>query len=109
MHWPEGILRELALVLIERELRLSVPLLTLCLGEVLPGEPDDLRERTVVRLDLGGDVPALDERRAEENERVRWPGYVVLRFSAPVCCRPPQGMKLLLELRRLALRQSIDD
>ena len=66
----EGVLGELALVLLERGLGLRVPDLALLLGQVLPGEADDLAQRAVVRFELGRDVLVLDERRAEEDERV---------------------------------------
>ena len=66
----ERVLGELALVLLERGLGLGVPDLALLRGQVLPREADDLAQRAVVRFDLGRDVLVLDERRAEEDERV---------------------------------------
>ena len=61
----EGVIGELALVLSLGDLGFAVPELALLVGHVLPGEPDDLRQCAVVRLDLRGDVPALDERGTE--------------------------------------------
>ena len=80
----EGVVGELAFVLRLGDLGLAVPDLALLVRHVLPGEPDDLGERAVVRLNLGRDVPALDERGAEEDERIRRAGYVVVRFLLPV-------------------------
>lgn len=62
MRRSECIGREAPLVVLERRLRLAVPDLALLVRQVLPGEADDLRERAVVGLDLGGDMLALDER-----------------------------------------------
>lgn len=58
----EGVIGELALVLGLGHLGLAVPELAFLMWHVLPGESYDLRERAVVRLDLGGDVSTLDER-----------------------------------------------
>ena len=80
----EGVVGELAFVFGLGDLGLAVPDLALLVRHVLPGEPDDLGERAVVRLNLGRDVPALDERGAEEDERVRRAGDVVVCFLLPV-------------------------
>lgn len=55
-----------------------VPDLSLVVGEVLPGQADDLGESAVVSLDLRGDVLSFDEGRAEKNERIGWAGDMVL-------------------------------
>lgn len=80
MQRSERVRGELALVLIERDLGLGVPDLALLVREVLPGESDDLRQRAVVRLDVGGDVLVFDEGGSEEDECVRRTGDVVLRL-----------------------------
>ena len=78
MQWAEGILRELALVLLERDLGLRVPDLALLVRKILPGETDDLGQCAVIGLDLGGDMLVLDEGGAEEDEGVRGAGNMVL-------------------------------
>jgi hypothetical protein len=50
--WPEGVLRELALVLGERGLGFGVPDATLVVRKVFPCETDDFGEGAVVSLDL---------------------------------------------------------
>lgn len=65
MRRTEGIIGELALVLGLGSLGFAVPELAFLMWHVLPGESDDLRKRAVVRLDLRGDVPTLNERGAE--------------------------------------------
>jgi hypothetical protein len=57
----EGVIGELSLVLGLGNLGFAVPELTFLVWHVLPGEPDDLRERTVICLDLRRDVPTFDE------------------------------------------------
>ncbi len=57
----EGVIGELSLVLGLGDLGFAVPKLTFLVWHVLPGEPDDLRERTVVCLNLRRDVPTFDE------------------------------------------------
>lgn len=81
----EGVLGELAPVLLERGLGLVVPDLALVVGEVLPGEADDLGQGAVVGLDGGGDVLGFDEGGAEEDEGVRRAGDVVLGLLLGVC------------------------
>ena len=66
----ERILRPFALVFLLRLLGLEVPGPALVVRKVLPGHTDDLGERAMVRLDLGGDVLTFDKRRTEEDERV---------------------------------------
>jgi hypothetical protein len=61
----EGVIGELALVVGLGDFGFAVPELALLVRHVLPGEPDDLRKRAVIRLDLRGDVPTLDERGTE--------------------------------------------
>lgn len=73
----ERVLRELALVLLECDLSSRMPGLTLLRREVLPGESNNLRERTVVCLDVRRHVLALDEVRAEKDERIGWPRNVI--------------------------------
>lgn len=65
MGWTEGVIRELALVLCLGNLGFAVPELAFLMRHVLPGESYDLRKRAVIRLDLRGDVPTLNERGAE--------------------------------------------
>jgi hypothetical protein len=65
MRRTEGVIRELALVLDLGDLGFGVPELAFLMWHVLPGESNDLRKRAVVRLDLCGDVPTLNERGAE--------------------------------------------
>jgi hypothetical protein len=65
MRGTECVVGVFALVLGLGGLSLAVPELAFLVGHVLPGEPGDLRKRTVVRLDLRRDVPTLDERGAE--------------------------------------------
>jgi hypothetical protein len=65
MRGAECVVGVFALVLGLGGFSLAVPELAFLVGHVLPSEPDDLRKRTVVRLDLRGDVPTLDERGAE--------------------------------------------
>ena len=84
MRGAERVVGELALVLGLCELRLAVPELALLVRHVLPGEPNDLGQSAVVRLDLCGNVPALDEGRAEEDEGVRGSRNVVIRLLLPV-------------------------
>ena len=67
---------------VESKLSLGVPNLPLVVGEVRPGDSNDLRQRTMIGLDLGGDVLVLDERRAEENERV-WRTRDVILWLLP--------------------------
>ena len=84
MRGTERIVRELALVLGLRELRLAVPELALLVRHILPGEPDDLGERTMIRLDFRRDMATLDKGRAEQYKRVRGTGDVILRLFLPV-------------------------
>ena len=84
MRGSERIVRELAFVLGLRELRLAVPELTLLVRHILPGEPDDLGERTMIRLDFRRDMPTLDKGRAEQYERVWGTRDVVLCLFLPV-------------------------
>jgi len=65
MRRTEGVVGELSFVLSLGSLGFAVPELAFLVWHVLPGEAYDLRKRAVVRLDLGGDVPTLDERGAE--------------------------------------------
>ena len=48
-------------MLLERCLGFGMPNLTLLLGEVGPSDPYDFRQGTVIRLDLGRDMLALDK------------------------------------------------
>jgi len=57
----ERVTRELASVLLFSDSRLLVPDLTLFFGQVLPGQSDDLGQRTVVGLYLGGDMLTADK------------------------------------------------
>jgi hypothetical protein len=81
---PEGILRELALVLGERGLGLCMPDPTLVIRKVLPCEADDFGEGAVVCFDLGRNVLALDERRAEQDEGIGRARDVILRLLLAV-------------------------
>jgi hypothetical protein len=65
MRRTEGVIGELALVVGLGDFGFAVPELALLVRHVLPGEPDDLRKRAVVRLDLCGDMSTLNERGAE--------------------------------------------
>ena len=57
----ERILRPSAFVFLLCLFGLEVPGPAFVVGKVLPGHADDLGERAVVRLDLGGDMLTLDE------------------------------------------------
>jgi hypothetical protein len=65
MRWTEGVIGELAFMLSLGRLGFTVPELAFLVWHILPGEPYDLRKRAVVRLDLRGDMPTLNERGAE--------------------------------------------
>lgn len=79
----ERVLGEAALVLGQGALRLRLPDLALLEAEVVPHHADDLGQRAVVALDAGRHVLRLDERRAEEDERVGR-ARDVLRRDAPI-------------------------
>lgn len=78
MKRAEGVVGELALMLGLRDLGLAVPELTLFVRHVLPSDADDLRERAVIRLNLGRNMLTFDEGRAEEDKRVRRTGNMVV-------------------------------
>ena len=65
-------------MLLERCLGFGMPNLTLLLGEVGPSDPYDFRQGTVIRLDLGRDMLALDKRRSKEDESVGRTGNVII-------------------------------
>ena len=75
--WPS------ALVFLLRLLGLEVPGLAFVVGKILPGHTDDLGERAMVGLDLGGNVLTLDERRPEEDECVGRTGDIPRALPAP--------------------------
>ena len=78
----ECVLQPSALVFLLRLLGFDMPGLAFVVRKVLPGHTNDLGERAVVGLNLGGDMLALDERRTEEDERVGWAGDVPRAFPA---------------------------
>lgn len=84
MRGTEGVIGELALVLGLGHLGFAVPELAFLMWHVLPGESYDLRKRAVVRLDLRGDVPTLNERGAEEDKSIGGTRDVVIRLLLPV-------------------------
>lgn len=79
----ECILRPFALVFLLRLLSLEVPGPALVVRKVLPGHTNDLGERAMVRLDLGGDVLTFDKRRTEEDERVGRARDIARAFPTP--------------------------
>ncbi len=92
LHRPKSILRELALVLVERLLRLEMPDLSLLLGHVRPRQADDLRKSRVISLDLGRNMLALDERGTKQDKSIRWPGNMVLGFLFGVRLTSRRGL-----------------
>ena len=80
-------------MLLLRNLSLRMPPLPFLVGELLPREANDLRERAVVRLDAACHALAFNEGRAEEDEGIGKAGNVVGRFFACRGRRSGGGVK----------------
>ena len=79
----ESIRRELAFVIVERNLSSRVPNLALFVGKILPGKANDFRKGTVVGLDLRRDMLTFNEGGTKENECIGRSWYMVYGlFSA---------------------------
>lgn len=80
----ESVQGEFAFVLLERNFGTRVPNLALFVREIFPGEANDLREGTVVGLDLRRDMLTFNEGGAKKNECIGRTWYVVYGLLSAV-------------------------